>query len=406
MLFQACAYCDHPNPISTSSCQACGSALHLQPCRQCGVVSLARARTCPGCQTPFPERPVFDVPFPLPAATVARRPVRRIEADVAPRRPSPSASPLPGESLHGEPLGGASQAGAPFPINPGAGARAAADGPTGATSAGTASLPAEALPLGLPNPAAAHFTRRLIENAAHQTIIDVDVEDPGRPGPVNDYRSVIASPASPSQQDILQAQARVKVATRYTASWHPPFQPGEGPATTAAGPAAAVPGRSRRGATRGRGARGRPAAAAASGSGGRRLARGWLLAGLAALAATAWLAAAGHLPWLPSSAGGASTEGAMAEGGKAGSPAAVPAGPASPVSKARPLPAAPMTSVTAPAAEAGSALAPTEPPGPSAATLPPAAAVSTPEDRADGCLPSLRALALCDPPRRTPDSRP
>lgn len=64
MLFRACAYCDHPNPVGTNFCNDCGAALHLQPCRQCGAVSVIKARHCPSCKSPFPERPLIDVSIP------------------------------------------------------------------------------------------------------------------------------------------------------------------------------------------------------------------------------------------------------------------------------------------------------------------------------------------------------
>ncbi len=76
MLFRACAYCDHPNPVGTNFCNDCGAALHLQPCRQCGAVSVVKARHCPSCKSPFPERPLIDVSIPwageLPGQTGQR----------------------------------------------------------------------------------------------------------------------------------------------------------------------------------------------------------------------------------------------------------------------------------------------------------------------------------------------
>jgi hypothetical protein len=71
MLFQACAYCAHPNPLGTNFCNDCGAALHLQPCRKCGAVSVATASSCRSCKQPFPERPVIDVAIPWAGAAGA-----------------------------------------------------------------------------------------------------------------------------------------------------------------------------------------------------------------------------------------------------------------------------------------------------------------------------------------------
>jgi hypothetical protein len=64
MQFQACAYCDHPNPVGTNYCNDCGAALHLKPCRHCGAIAAAQARHCPACQAAFPVRPMVDVDIP------------------------------------------------------------------------------------------------------------------------------------------------------------------------------------------------------------------------------------------------------------------------------------------------------------------------------------------------------
>ena len=64
MQFQACAYCDHPNPVGTNYCSDCGAALHLKPCRQCGAVAVAKTRHCPACKAEFPVRPTINVDGP------------------------------------------------------------------------------------------------------------------------------------------------------------------------------------------------------------------------------------------------------------------------------------------------------------------------------------------------------
>lgn len=64
MQFQACAYCNHPNPVGTNYCNDCGAALHLKPCRHCGAVAVAKASHCPACKAPFPTRPTIEVDIP------------------------------------------------------------------------------------------------------------------------------------------------------------------------------------------------------------------------------------------------------------------------------------------------------------------------------------------------------
>ena len=64
MQFQACAYCDHPNPAGTDFCNDCGAALHLKPCRACGAEATASTRHCPACAALFPSRPMIEVDIP------------------------------------------------------------------------------------------------------------------------------------------------------------------------------------------------------------------------------------------------------------------------------------------------------------------------------------------------------
>jgi hypothetical protein len=69
MQFQACAYCDHPNPVGTNYCNDCGAALHVKSCRSCGTVAVANASHCPACRAPFPVRPTInvDIPWAVPS---------------------------------------------------------------------------------------------------------------------------------------------------------------------------------------------------------------------------------------------------------------------------------------------------------------------------------------------------
>ena len=71
MQFQACAYCDHPNPVGTNFCNHCGAALHIKPCRNCGAVAAANAHACPACHFEFPNRPTINVDMPWVTAGAA-----------------------------------------------------------------------------------------------------------------------------------------------------------------------------------------------------------------------------------------------------------------------------------------------------------------------------------------------
>ena len=91
MQFQACAYCDHPNPVGTNYCNDCGAALHLKPCRNCGAIAAAQARHCPACQAAFPVRPMVDVdiPWAVPAdwtPVAGRSPAASNATSTEPRR--------------------------------------------------------------------------------------------------------------------------------------------------------------------------------------------------------------------------------------------------------------------------------------------------------------------------------
>ena len=95
MQFQACAYCDHPNPVGTNYCNDCGTALHLKPCRICGAVAVAKAQHCPACKAEFPARPTINVDIPWAVPNAPRAGVARATAKSASHE-STAALPGPG----------------------------------------------------------------------------------------------------------------------------------------------------------------------------------------------------------------------------------------------------------------------------------------------------------------------
>ena len=190
MLFQACAYCSHPNPLGTNFCNDCGAALHLQPCRRCGAVSVATATICRSCKQPFPERPVIDVAIPWagagdmrtkegrPAVTVPP-PISSIAAQSGPAKATgkpraPLVPPFPGDGADGRRAGFAD---APDPLSS---PRAEAGAGTPLGNAGH-SVPrgAPGMTPGDPTPRearavsdeAAAATRRLIEKASQAKLL-------------------------------------------------------------------------------------------------------------------------------------------------------------------------------------------------------------------------------------------
>jgi Double zinc ribbon len=80
MSLNSCPFCEQPNPPDAKFCNACGGALHLVPCPNCGAVSDVTATTCYQCRALLPGRK-SDVPAAeLPAAEAsapAPRPLPR-----------------------------------------------------------------------------------------------------------------------------------------------------------------------------------------------------------------------------------------------------------------------------------------------------------------------------------------
>lgn len=53
MLPLLCPFCDAANPADAKFCNACGSPLHLKPCKKCGAVTEAAATRCGVCGSEF-----------------------------------------------------------------------------------------------------------------------------------------------------------------------------------------------------------------------------------------------------------------------------------------------------------------------------------------------------------------
>jgi hypothetical protein len=51
-----CPFCERQNPEDAKFCNACGSPLHLKPCKECGAVDDIGAKACYKCGAPFPAR--------------------------------------------------------------------------------------------------------------------------------------------------------------------------------------------------------------------------------------------------------------------------------------------------------------------------------------------------------------
>ncbi len=84
MQFQACAYCNHPNPVGTNYCNDCGATLRLKPCQECGAVAGAAVQDCPACSAPFPARPIVDVDIAwAPSAGASARSPRALSHSTA-----------------------------------------------------------------------------------------------------------------------------------------------------------------------------------------------------------------------------------------------------------------------------------------------------------------------------------
>lgn len=64
-----CPYCDHVSPAGSKFCGACGAALHLMPCPQCGAVNdITVATACYRCHRDLHENASVVLPPPPSAA--------------------------------------------------------------------------------------------------------------------------------------------------------------------------------------------------------------------------------------------------------------------------------------------------------------------------------------------------
>lgn len=187
MLFRACAYCDHPNPVGTNFCNDCGAALHLQPCRQCGAVSVIKARNCPSCKAPFPERPLIDVSIPW-AGEPASKQIRTTRS-LTPPGSVPGSGRQP--AVPGQPPGAPLRP-PPQSLTPGAARPPAPDLARPERRRGEA-LPDRAAGSGRPQAEAAAFTRRLLAKASQSSLLDPGGDSPS-------LRDELIIPAPPRRQ--------------------------------------------------------------------------------------------------------------------------------------------------------------------------------------------------------------
>ena len=75
MFSNRCPFCDRDNPASSKFCGACGGALHLKPCPNCGAVTDVAATVCYQCRAPLRPRTgdaLDDLPPPAGAATASQ----------------------------------------------------------------------------------------------------------------------------------------------------------------------------------------------------------------------------------------------------------------------------------------------------------------------------------------------
>lgn len=63
-----CLFCGHCNPPASKYCNACGDALHLQPCEACGAVDGRTAVQCYRCGQPFAHKASRQAGIPTAAA--------------------------------------------------------------------------------------------------------------------------------------------------------------------------------------------------------------------------------------------------------------------------------------------------------------------------------------------------
>jgi hypothetical protein len=65
----ACFCCDHRNPVGAKFCNACGTPLHLKPCKHCEAINVRAAAHCHGCGETFAlEFAALDETGPPPDA--------------------------------------------------------------------------------------------------------------------------------------------------------------------------------------------------------------------------------------------------------------------------------------------------------------------------------------------------
>lgn len=68
---KACPYCDHVSPADAKFCGACGAALHLLPCPNCGAVNdITKVSACYRCHQALEESTVQPAALPAPNAPV------------------------------------------------------------------------------------------------------------------------------------------------------------------------------------------------------------------------------------------------------------------------------------------------------------------------------------------------
>ena len=89
MVALLCFCCDHCNPAGAKFCNACGTPLHLKPCKHCEAINTRAAAHCHQCGETF----AFEFPTPLVAVAMPDPPdavdghVHAIEAPLQPPRP-------------------------------------------------------------------------------------------------------------------------------------------------------------------------------------------------------------------------------------------------------------------------------------------------------------------------------
>jgi hypothetical protein len=66
-----CPFCSKPSPLDAKFCSACGGALYLAPCPNCGAVNDASAASCYQCRTALPGRNADEDAAPMAGPTKA-----------------------------------------------------------------------------------------------------------------------------------------------------------------------------------------------------------------------------------------------------------------------------------------------------------------------------------------------